>query len=219
MEKAGIPLPANSGPNLKFQAGGTMITGDVEVTASNAYLWFETDELSVSNISAPAGPLTVQYSPFTPTLGIAFEDQPPSLDLDSPPQDIVVLRGGPVQARPLIVNYSNSNQISSLPITTLVIGGAKQRGSITVGANGPIDVGARNILLLTTPDNVSSPNNVITTGIVATSGFVASGREVFISPRLDSFGVETETIWDQEEKRKKRLVETTEEDHGMCTAL
>jgi len=60
---------------------------------------------------------------------------------------------------------------------------------------------------------------VITTGIVATSGFVASGREVFITPRLDSFEVETETLWDEEEERKKQLVETPEEEHGMCTAL
>jgi len=217
MERAGIPLPAHNDPNLKFQAGGTMHTGDIEATASNAYLWFETDEvLSVSNISAPVGPLTVQYSPFTPTLGIVFEDQPPSLDL--PPQDIIQ-RGRLAQARPLLVNYDNSNLISSFPMTTVVLGSAQQSGPMTVGANGPIDIVARNILLLTTPDNVNSPDNVITTGIVATSGFVASGREVFITPRLDSFEVETETIWDEEEERKRQLVETPEEDHGMCTAL
>ncbi|MCP4334134.1 MAG: filamentous hemagglutinin N-terminal domain-containing protein [Gammaproteobacteria bacterium] len=220
MEAAGIPLPANSDPNLKFQAGGTMHTGDIEATASNAYLWFETDEvLSVSNISAPVGPLTVQYSPFTPTLGIVFEDQSPSLDPDPPPQDILP-RGRLAQARPLEVYYDNASLISPFPMTTVVLGSAKQSGPMTVGANGPIDIVARNILLLTIPDNVNSPDNVITTGIVATSGFVASlGRDVFISPRLDSFEVETETVWDQEEERKRQLVETPEEDHGMCTAL
>jgi len=76
--------------------------------------------------------------------------------------------------------------------------------------------------LLTTPDDVNSPDNVITTGIVATSGFVGSVErepDVFITPRLDSFEVETDTLWDEEEERKKQLVETPEEEHGMCTAL
>ncbi|MCP4768018.1 MAG: hypothetical protein GY875_17330, partial [Gammaproteobacteria bacterium] len=217
LEKAGIPLPANGDPNLKFQAGGTMHTGDIEATASNAYLWFETDEvLSVSSISAPSGPLMVQYSPFTPTLSIVFEDKSPDFEPSpdyEPPPDIVP------RARVSQVNYDNSNHISPFPMTTVVLGSAKQSGPMTVGANGPIDIVARNILLLTTPDNVNSPDNVITTGIVATSGFVASGREVFIAPRLDSFEVDTETIWDEEEKRNKQLVETPEEDHGMCTAL
>jgi len=209
MERAGIPLPVNIGPNLKFQAGGSIITGDIEATASNAYLWFETDVLSVSSISAPSGPLTVQYSPFTPTLGIVFEDEPPESEPEPPP---------PQRSRLelLQVNYDNSNHIGSFPMTTVVIGGAKQSGPMTVGANGPIDIGARNILLLTIPDDVNSPDNVITTGIVATSGFVGS---VFIAPRLDSFEVVTETIWDEEEDRKKQLVETPEEEHGMCTAL
>jgi hypothetical protein len=216
LEKAGIPLPANNAPNLKFQARGTMITGDIEVTASNAYLWFETDILSVGNMSAPAGPLTVQYSPFTPTLDIVFEDEPPpSEPLESPLLDRAL-------DRPEQVAYFNSSHISSLPMTTLVLGGALQSGPMTVGANGPIDIGARNILLLNTPENVNSPDNIITTGIVATSGFVASlGREpdVFITPRLDSFEVETSTLWDEEERRKKQSVEAPEEEHGMCTAL
>jgi filamentous hemagglutinin len=213
MEEVGIPLPANSDPNLKFQAGGSMVSGDIEVTASNAYLWFETDELVVGDMSAPDGPLTVQYSPFTPTLEIVFEDQPP-----------VSASGLDQQGRPDQVNYDNSSHIGSRPITTVVIGSADQSGAITAGANGPIDIVDRNMLLLTTPDDVDSPANVITTGIVATSGFVASVErepDVFIAPRLDSIEVETEidTVWDQEQRRKRRLVRFMEQEHGMCTAL
>jgi hypothetical protein len=195
-----------------------MVTGHIEVTAPNGYLWFETDELTVDDMSAPSGPLTVQYSPFTPELDIVFEHERPSQE--PPPVE------EPLRFRELgstePVEYYNSEHISSLPMTTLVLGGAEQSGPMTVGANGPIDIGARNILLLNTPENVNSPDNIITTGIVATSGFVASlGREpdVFITPRLDSFEVETSTLWDEEERRKKQSVEAPEEEHGMCTAL
>ena len=203
LDKADIGLPANSSPNALFEAGGSagLVAGDVNMTTSNGYLWFSADQLAVGSISAPAGPLLVQYSPFTPTHNIAFEDLPAS------PQ-------------PLPVNYDNSNHVASLPMTTLVIGSAQQSGPMTVGANGMINIGARNILLLTTPDNVISPSNIITTGIVATSGFVASlSEEVFVTPRLDNFHVEAEGWWLEAEQRKQQLVEEGASDNGMCIAL
>ena len=201
MNNAGIGLPASSNPNARFEAGGGLISGDVNMTASDGYLWYSADQLSVGNISTPGGPLLVQYSPLTPSNSIGFEDLSSSL---------------------LQTNYDNSNHVSSLPMTTVAIGSAQQTGPITVGANGPIDIGARNIVFLTTPDDVNSTANIITTGIVATSGFVASVArepEVFITPRLDSFRVETESWVEREQRRARRLLEIREGDHGMCTAL
>jgi len=216
MERAGIPLPANTAPNLKFTAGSSMFAGDIEVTADDAYLWFETDFLSGVNIYAPVSQavvgrgaprpgdsLTVQYSPLNGHHKISLEDQS---QLPVPEQ----------------VNYNNASHIWPQPMTTVVFGSAKQTAPISVGKNGKLDIGSRNIVLLTTPDKVDSTSNIITTGIIATSGFVASvEREpaVFITPRLDSFEVETDTIWDEEEERKKRLVENSEPEHNMCTAL
>jgi filamentous hemagglutinin family protein len=201
LDKAGIGLPANNNPNAMFEAGGSMFTGDVNLSASNGYLWFSADQLTVGSISAPAGPLLVQYSPFTPTRDIAFEDLPAS---PQPPQ----------------VNYDNSNHVALLPMTTLVIGSAQQSGPMTVGANGLIDIGARNILLLTTPDSVTLPSNIITTGIVATSGFVGTLREeVFVTPRLENFDVEVESWWLEAERRKQQVLENGDNNHGMCTAL
>ena len=203
LDRANIGLPANNSPNALFEAGGSLFTGDVNMSASNGYLWFSADQLSVGSISAPAGPLLVQYSPFTPTHNIAFEDLPAS------PQ-------------PQQVSYDNLQHVASLPITTLAIGSAEQSGPMTVGANGTIDIGAKNILLLTTPDNVTSPANVITSGIVATSGFVASVREevdVYLPPRLEDMDVEVDNWWLEAERRKQQLVDAGENNHGMCTAL
>ena len=105
-------------------------------------------------------------------------------------------------------------------MTTLVIGSAQQSGPMTVGANGLIDIGARNILLLTTPDSVTLPSNIITTGIVATSGFVGTLREeVFVTPRLENFDVEVESWWLEAERRKQQVLENGDNNHGMCTAL
>jgi len=211
MDKVGIGLPANNNPNAMFEAGGSLDVGDVNLSATNGYLWFSADHLSVGNISTQGGALLVQYSPFTPTLGIVFEDQPP-----------FVGRGGSVQARHGLVEYDNSNHVSPIPMTTVAIGSAQQSGPITVGANGLIDIGARNIIFLTTPDSVTSPSNIITTGIVATSGFVGSvGRdpEVFVTPRLDSFDVEIESWWLEAERRKQQLIEEGANDNGMCIAL
>jgi filamentous hemagglutinin family protein len=211
MTRAGIPLPAGNDPNARFTAGGAIVSGDVIMSAANSYLWFSADELTVDSIAAPAGPLLVQYSPFTPTLDIVFEDLPTSTVL-----------AGSLLGRPLQVNYDNLSHVGSLPMTTVAIGSAQQSGPITVGANGPIDIGARNIVLLTTPDNVNSAANIITTGIVATSGFVASvgAPEVFVPPRLDSIRVESDTWWLEQERRKQRLIESRDDDdNGMCSVL
>jgi hypothetical protein len=105
-------------------------------------------------------------------------------------------------------------------MTTVAIGSAQQSGPITVGANGTIDIGARNIIFLTRPDSVTLPSNIITTGIVATSGFVGSVREeVFVTPRLDNFHVEAESWWLEAERRKQQLIEEGADDNGMCIAL
>jgi hypothetical protein len=176
-----------------------MITGDVNMFGRNGYLWFSADQLDVGSISTQGGALLVQYSPFTPTKTIGFEDAPASLEQ---------------------VNYNNLDHVFSLPMTTVAIGSAEQSGPMTVGANGTLDIGARNIIFLTTPDNVNSRANVITTGIVAGSGFVASAREEgFVPPRLDNFDVEVEGWWLEAERRKQQLVEAGENNHGMCTAL
>ncbi|MCP4469121.1 MAG: filamentous hemagglutinin N-terminal domain-containing protein [Gammaproteobacteria bacterium] len=225
MQKEEIPLPANGDPNLKFKSGkfGSIDTGDIEVDASDAYLWFETDDLGEVNIygpeeapsggggkaSRPEGTLTVQYSPYNSHHVISLENE---YEYESP---VPERRRSEEQ-----VNYYNSNHIKGKPMTTVVFGSAKQTGEIEVGLDGKLDIGSRNIILLTTPDEVDSTSNIITTGIIATSGFVASlGTDLFVLPRLDSMVVETETLWDEEEKRKKQLVETPEPEHGMCTAL
>ena len=214
LELADLPEPPNGAPNLKFLAGTSMYTGQIETTTSNAYLWFEADDVMVHGISAPSGPLTVQYSPFTSSLEIIFEHEPP------PPEDPPPLLELRPAGRIDPISYYNSEHVEPFPITTLVLGGSGQSGPMTVGANGPIDIGAKNILLLNLPENVNSAANIITTGLVATSGFVGlTGEEVFISPRLDSFEVEIETLWEEVEERKKQLVEAPEEEHGMCTAL
>jgi len=209
MDKVGIGLPANNNPNAMFEAGGSLDVGDVNLSATNGYLWFSADHLTVGNISTQGGALLVQYSPFTPTLGIVFEDQSP-----------FVGRGGSVQARHGLVEYDNSNHVSPIPMTTVAIGSAQQSGPITVGANGVIDIGARNIIFLTTPDDVNSRANVITTGIVAGSGFVGTVREeVFVTPRLENFTVEVESWWLEAERRKQQLIEEGASNNGMCIAL
>jgi hypothetical protein len=213
LEELDISLPTNVDPNLKFEAGGSMVTGDVEVTAANAYLWFETDLLTVGDISAPEGALTVQYSPFTPTLEIAFENEPSASEAAGS-QDTVQRIEGLEQ-----VTYYNSSHIDSLPaMTTVVIGSEEQTGAMTVGAEGPIDIGANNILFLTVPDEVDSPDNVKTNGIVATSGIV---KTIFIPPTADSTELEISTSADEEEEQEgeSQLVAEPEGDHGMCTAL
>jgi hypothetical protein len=121
-----------------------------------------------------------------------------------------------------MVNYSNAQHVSGQPMTTVAIGSAQQSGPITVGANGPIDIGSKNIIFLTTPNDVDSPNNIITTGIVATSGSVASvddQSEVFVTPRLENFDVNMETWLQEVERRRRQLVDYVDDDHGMCVAL
>jgi filamentous hemagglutinin family protein len=201
MNSVGIGLPNNSGPNLLLQAGNTVFTGDIAATASNAYFWFAANSLGTGSYTVPAGPLLVQMSPNNPIATIGFEDSSATTEM---------------------VNYSNAQHVSGQPMTTVAIGSAQQSGPITVGANGPIDIGSKNIIFLTTPNDVDSPNNIITTGIVATSGSVASvddQSEVFVTPRLENFDVNMETWLQEVERRRRQLVDYVDDDHGMCVAL
>ncbi len=201
MNAAGIGLPNNSSPNLFMHAGNSMFTGDVRSTASNSYLWFKANFLSTGSYTMPSGPSLVQLSPHTGMYTIGLEDISPSAQM---------------------VNYTNSQHISDHPMTTIAIGSAQQTGKIRVGANGPIDIGSKNIILLTTPDDVRDLSRIMTTGIVATSGFVASvdgEPAVFVTPRLDSILVDLVDEEEEVKRRKRRKVEKTDNDHNMCVAL
>ncbi|MCP4432027.1 MAG: hypothetical protein GY806_13700, partial [Gammaproteobacteria bacterium] len=199
MSNEGIALPASNNPNAKFEAGGTMVTGDITLTGSNSYLWFSADMLTVDSITAPAAPLLVQYSPFTITNTIGVED---------------------IESLAEQTNYNNLNHFSTLPATTIAIGGTQQTGSISVGNNGVMNLGAKNIIFLNTPNDVNSLDNIITTGTVADSGIVASLASVFVSPRLENIDVDNSSWWLEEQERERLLVENeTDDSSGMCTAL
>jgi hypothetical protein len=200
MTAAGIPLPRSNNPNAKLVAGGTLDMGNTLLTGGDAYLWFSADTFTMASVSAPAAPLLMQYSPLTTTNTIGVEDV---ADLAQQ------------------TNYNNFDHIQGLPMTTVGIGSAPQSGDITVGFNGTLDVGARNVIFITS-QNVNDTANVITTGIVASSGFVGSLLPaLFIPPVLADIDpvVGKNSLLLDEEGRKNSIISNQTDDSGMCTAL
>ena len=225
-EILGIERPNGGNPNLFFHADSYLDPGEIYLSEGNGYLWFESDFVSQVNISAPGAPLFVQYSPHTVTNEINIENVLPVSEMS----EMVSLR--PVRHETGVphTGYEFAEHLD-IPATTIAFGGAEQVGRITVGLEGNINVAARNIFLLTTPDDVDSPSNIITSGIIATSSILALKPEEpggggerepgdFVTPRLENFSVSVEEEDLYEKRREEReTLSTTEDDHGMCTAL
>jgi hypothetical protein len=212
MNNLGLPLPAGGNPNAKLQAGGTLSMGNTTVTSSNAYLWFSADTLVLNPVSAPVSAnLLMQYSPLTATNTIGMEDFPEILQTGLAQQE---------SGNDQMTSYTNSDHIEGFPMTTIVIGSSLQSGNMTLGGDGSVDIGSKNIIFIGS-GNVDSIENVISTGIVSRGGFVAFTEEIFIPPVLADIDVNRgdNTLLIDEEERNRQVVTNQTDESGMCMAL
>ncbi|MBE9568306.1 MAG: filamentous hemagglutinin N-terminal domain-containing protein [Proteobacteria bacterium] len=199
----GIPLPTTANPNAKFSAAGAINLGDVTMQGGVPYLWLEADSSNMQSLSAPsASSVIVQYSPYTVSKTIGVEAVPDTGQS---------------------VNYNNVdhfNVLDSIPSATIIVGSSAQKGDITIGDVGKVDIGSKNMVVVTA-SKVTSIDNVISTGIVAElliDNIIT--EEVFVTPVLTEVEVDIKPVEDTEDEKKKRkdLITNDEAAILMCEA-
>jgi hypothetical protein len=178
--------PPEHGPNMIIKAPGGIAFGALAFTGMDPYVKFLSDgHVSIGAVSGPDGAdYLVVYSPIDPTLNISFEN-----DFFEPGAGSIA--------------YNNQDHVAIWPGTTIVFGeadpssGALFDGGVTIGTQGPIDIGAKNFFVLT-DGPVTGLENVISTGVVSTlSGGVVD--EVFEIPVVDEFEEELEEEDEEDE--------------------
>lgn len=148
--------PASANPNGAFIAGGAVTLGDLQLTGS--YLLLQGSAVSVlGKVTAPKGTL-VQVEPFDLTLPIDIED---STLLKS------VLGSAALTDASGATSFglTNSSFLSLFPGDTIAVGGTGEAGVVTIGANGPLDIGDTNLIIYTTGD-ITGLGTITSTGIV-----------------------------------------------------
>lgn len=163
-----IPLPrfngvVTAGPNAVFRAqtGITFKQGLGFHDPDTPYVVFRTDGTldlgpGVFSDSSIGNEFLAQFTPFTPTNTIHVEEFSP----------LVPFADGPT--------FSNAEHFKKLPGTTMILGGlglpgGPQRGSVVIGENGPIDIGAQNILF-SSRGTIRGVKNVLSTGFIGEVG-------------------------------------------------
>lgn len=134
-----------SAPNASFVSGGTLSLDVGSLASSNQYLFLAADTLVLSGTSSAAN-LLVQMLPFTASNPIGFDATTPGTQM---------------------TNYTEAGHFSHFTGTTIALGGSLQSGGILIGANGPIDIGSKNLILLSASPSVIGVDQVTTTGLVA----------------------------------------------------
>ncbi|MCK5002970.1 MAG: filamentous hemagglutinin N-terminal domain-containing protein [Gammaproteobacteria bacterium] len=194
LRSVGIAPPTTPDPNAKFSAGGTLDLGTITMTGDIPYLWLEADVTNIGGLTLPdASDVLVQFSPFTPTASIGVEALPDSSQL---------------------VNYNNLEHFDILTGTTIIIGSSSQTGELVIGSLSDIDIGSKNMVVVTS-SSVTSISNVISTGIVAE---LLIGQASFIAPIQTEVDLSLKPVEDadDEKEKKKNLVKDDEEDINMC---
>jgi len=163
-----IPLPrfngvVTSGPNAVFRAqtGIAFKRGITFDDPDTPYVVFRTDGTldlgpGVFSESSIGNEFLAQFTPFTPTSTIHVEEFSP----------LVPFADGPT--------FSNAEHFKKLPGTTMILGGlglpgGPQRGSVVIGENGPINIGAQNILF-SSRGAIRGAKNVLSTGFIGEVG-------------------------------------------------
>ena len=151
---AGLGLaPATPNPNGFFKAGGNLILGGVKLTGT--YLSLQGATVTVLGpVSVPTASL-IQVAPANPASSIDIEDA------SIAGADTRVLTESATGG----FNLSNQAFLSLFPGTTIAVGDAAEIGAVTLGANGPLNIGATN-LIIDTLGPVTGLSTVISTGHV-----------------------------------------------------
>ncbi len=151
---AGLGLaPATPNPNGFFKAGGNLTLGGVKLTGT--YLSLQGATVTVLGpVSVPIDAL-IQVAPANPSSSIDIEDAPVA------GADTRVLTNSTTGA----FNLSNQAFLSLFPGATIAVGDVAETGAVTLGANGPINIGATN-LIIDTLGPVTGLGTVISTGHV-----------------------------------------------------
>ena len=193
----GITPPTTSDPNVKFSAGGTLDLGTITMTGDIPYLWLEADVTNIGGLALPgASDVLVQFSPFTPTATIGVEALPDTSQL---------------------VNYNNLEHFDTLTGTTIIIGSSSQTGEIVIGSLSDVDIGPKNMVVVTS-SSVTAISNVISTGIVAE---LIIGQVSFIAPIQAEVDLSLQPFEDagDEKEKKKNLVKDDDAEINMCEAV
>ncbi len=156
------------GPNAVFRAqSGLFFADGIHFSDPDVpYVVFQTDgelDFGPGVTADPHEDFLAQFTTFTPENDIVVEDSPAVGN----------------------ANFFNSLHFSKLPGTTLVLGSQSlpsgpQTGNISVGAGGPMNIGAQNIAFVTQGRTRISPN-FITSGRVGQLRFIGD-RAFFENP-------------------------------------
>lgn len=181
-----IPLPrfngvVTSGPNAVFRArnGIEFADGLAFDDPDTPYVIFQTDGKltlgpGVFSEGSIGNEFLAQFAAYTPTATIHVENAMP----------LVPFTNGPT--------FTNLDHFSKLPGTTMILGGlllpsGPQTGSIVIGLNGKIDIGAQNILF-SSRGAIRGAANVLSTGFVGEVGSLQNVlAQKFQTPIVNEF--------------------------------
>ena len=142
--------PGSPNPNGAFFAGGSVNLGGLKLTGS--YLLLQGAAVSLLGpVSVPHGAL-VQVVPFDSAVPIDIEDAPAA-------SSVLTLVTGPTT-----FGLTNQGFISLFPGATVAVGNTGETGDVTLGANGPLDIGDTNLVIFTL-GSVTGLGTVTSTGI------------------------------------------------------
>jgi filamentous hemagglutinin family protein len=176
-----------SGPTGIFKGININIQGLSLGTGMPQYLIFDPAQLTIAPVS-PVGNLLVQLLGASPGDAIGVESSS--------------LTGTNCGGASCAANFFGDSVFNAFPnssIVTFAVGGGVQTGNIFIGQNGIVDLGARNLVMITT-GGVDNPANVTTTGFVSTIGTIVTtppssgggtivdgGLKEFVTPTVGEF--------------------------------
>ena len=195
----GIPLPrfngvTTSGPNAVFRArtGIAFKSGITFDDPDTPYVVFRTDGTldlgpGVFSRSSISHEFLAQFTSFMPMTTIHVENVAPLLPF----------KDGPT--------FANKDHFAKLPGTTMIIGGlglpgGPQTGSVIIGEQGTIDIGAQNILF-SSRGVIRGAKNVLSTGFIGEVGSLQNTlARIFQTPIVNEF----DEVTDEEKKEEDK---------------
>ncbi|MEJ2362957.1 MAG: hypothetical protein P8Z75_16385 [Gammaproteobacteria bacterium] len=145
-------------PNSVLTAGTAQSITFGKLDFAGSYLQLNADALTFSGPVTVSGKSIVQMAPVSTASGISVEQ---TLATSAP------------------VNFGATSQLTLFP--TVVIGSGKESGNVAIGQNGPLNLNATNLFIVTT-GSVSGLSSVQTSGVVADLTTILQAGTVFHPP-------------------------------------
>ena len=193
LTRHGLNPPLHGASAQIFAEKGIVLNGTMRVGGPTPFTkMFTNGPFNISGLHSATDNILSVFSPLDTTRAVFFEDRP-----FIPPLDASALFNFPT-----IKGFANNAG------TTVVIGemgpvAPVLSGPFTIASRGPIDIGARNLFVLSRGARATDAEFVTTTGIFEIIG-VASAN-FFETPTVDEFGDDSDT--DEQEREDDLAME------------